>query len=245
MNTVINNLKGSIAGYAKVRKLSNTERAIEYVENALNKLNDSEMHLQRKENAFLHIYEVCSMIIDLELPITDDEEDSLLAAIMIHVLHENWPVEDLYDKLVNQLGYNEETYNIVNRIAYQGDMSDDEQQAFCERIQSDRLSLIAALAHRGNIIERMYQHTTWVAHTYIAESKALYLPMAIYGKEHYRELLGPISILTEKLKILLEVAEVFIKKYEVREAELTQDILALHEENATIRGIIADFKAGK
>lgn len=245
MNIEINNLRGSIAAYAKANNLAMTEKAIGYAERSLDKYCEAESAGVKKDNALLHIYEMCTMIIDLELDITSDEEDALLSSVLLHVLQENWPVEDLYDKLVVQLGFSEETCSIVDLIVNTGDLTDEERQELKESIQDDKLALVAAIAHIDNIIEKMYRYTTWAAHTYIAEAKAVYLPMAIYGKEHYRELRGPVSILTEKLKILLEVAEVFIKKYEVREAELMQDILALHEENATIRGIIADFRAGK
>ena len=66
--------------------------------------------------------------------------------------------------------------------------------------------------------------------------------MCIYGKEHYHELLAPVSVLMEKIRTLIEVAEVLLRKYEVREAELNRDILSLQEENATLRGMIASYR---
>lgn len=245
MDTRINNLKLSIKDYAHNKQLTATERAIDYVDQALNKYCGEEHQRNRRQKALTHVLEVCSVVTDLGPAISIEEEDDLLAAILLHILPENWPIENLRGKLMDELGYSEATYNIVTLLINRNDMSHEEEKALCERIQSDRLALIAALADRGNVIQTVYEHSTWVAHRYINESKAYYLPMAIYGKEHYRELVGVMAILMEKLRTLLEVAEIFLTRFEAREAELSQDILALQEENATIRGIIADFKSGK
>lgn len=243
MSETIKNLKGSILAYARSRKLNNTDRAVGYVEQALAKnWSDSETQLSRKENAMKHVLEVCEMIVDLEPPITDYEMDNLLSAILLHILPETWPIENLHEKIVDQLGYEEETFQILDLIINHPDLTHDEAKELCQKIQTNKLALIAALADRGNILQHVYKHSTWVAHRYLNESRIYYLPMGIYGKEHYRDMVGIMAILMEKLRTLMEVAEIFLTRFEVREAELNQDILALNEENATIRGIIRDFR---
>lgn len=243
MEEKIKALSAEIREYTEAKGLCAAEKALSLMEKTMTGKARNETVQARWQSALLHCLEVCDMLIDLHMTLAPAEEDVLLAAALLHIYPENFPAEDMEKKLGEELGFGPEVCNIVETITPGRDMADEEQQLFYERAQENRLALLVLLADRGNIVQQLHRFSTWNAHRYIDETKACYYPMCIYGKEHYHELLAPISVLMEKMKSLLEVSEILLRRYEVREAELIQDILALREENATIKGIIAKFQA--
>ncbi|MBQ0060095.1 MAG: hypothetical protein KBS83_09135, partial [Lachnospiraceae bacterium] len=88
------------------------------------------------------------------------------------------------------------------------------------------------------ILQGLHYVSSWMARRNVYETKTYYFPMCIYAKEQYPELLGCINTLMEKLRNLVELTEMMLNRYEDRENELLQEILALKEENAAIKGII-------
>ena len=242
MEEKIKELYAQVEEYAAENDLESVQKALPAIREIMSRSARNPSAQTRYQSELLHCLEVCLMLIDLHLAIPGEEEDALLAAVLLHVYPENFSVEDLEGKLVGEMGFRPAVYHIVDTILPGRDLTDEEQQDFYERVQENKLALLAALADRGNIVQQLHRFSTWNAHRYIDETKACYYPMCIYGKEHYHELLAPISVLMEKMRSLLEVAEILLRRYEVREAELIQDILALREENATIKGIIAKFK---
>lgn len=236
-------LYNEIQQYAAEKGLTYTQKALPLIRECMSGKARSAAAKSRYRTELLHCFEVSSMLIDLRLNIPPEEEDTLLAAVLLHIYPENFAVEDMEGKLVREWGFSPAICNVVETITPERDLPDEEQRQFYERVQQNRLALLAALADRGNIVQQLHRFSTWNAHRYIDETKACYYPMCIYGKEHYYELLAPISVLMEKMRSLIEVAEILLRRYEIREAELMQDILALREENATIKGIIAKFKA--
>ena len=189
-----------------------------------------------------HGLRVCAMLLDLDPAISHGEMDTLLSAVLLHVYPENFPFEDAGEKLAS-LGFAPEVTALVSTIVPEREGDDGQQDAYYQRVQENPLALLAVLADRGDLATQLYRLSTWNAHRYIDETKACYYPMCIYGKEHYHGLLAAINVLTEKIRTLVEVSEILLTRYEVREAELTEDILTLREENATIRGIIDQFEA--
>lgn len=243
MEERINTLYSQVQEYAAEKKLVYAQKALPFIRESMETKARNAATAKRARTELLHCLEVCIMLIDLRLSIPCEEEDTLLAAVLLHIYPENFAVEDLRDKLVRELGFSEDVCNVVETVTPERDLTDEEQQAYYERVQQNRLALLAMLADRGNIVQQLHRFSTWNAHRYIDETKACYYPMCIYGKEHYYDLLAPISVLMEKMRSLIEVAEILLRRYEIREAELIQDILALREENATIKGIIAKFRA--
>ncbi|MCQ2433022.1 MAG: hypothetical protein MJ175_10515, partial [Clostridia bacterium] len=199
--------------------------------------------MTRLQNDVGHTLSVCEMLIDLHIPLTKEEEDTLLTAVLLHIYPDYFPVDNIREIIVGTYGFAPAVSDIIDCITPPKTMLDEEQDSYYRRIEENKLALLAALADRGDIVSKLHRYSTWNAHRYIEETKVCYYPMCIYGKEHYHALLAPISVLMEKIRSLLEVAEILLRRYEVREAELIQDIQALREENATIKGIIAKFRA--
>lgn len=237
MEEMLNELYDRAAEYAAQNGLENMAKALTFVKELAEKSNP--MTQVRRQAALRHGLEVCRMLMDLHLSLSGEDEDTLLAAVMLHTYPEDFPNAELQQ----EVSVTPAVCELVGRIAQSRDMTDEEQQLFYTRAQSDPLALLAVLADRGIIVQQLHRFSTWNAHRYIEETKACYYPMGIYGKEHYHDLLAPISVLLEKIRTLLSVAEILLRRYESRETELIQDIMALREENAILKGIIAKFKA--
>lgn len=243
MEERINELTERIEGYARSLDLKSVLKALPFISRVMRGKARSEAVEKRHMQELLHCLEVCEILMDLDCPISEKEKDILLAAVLLHVYPENFMLSDPEERLVTELGFDPEVAGLADIIVQEKDPADEEQEHFYQRVRENRLALLAVLADRGNIVQQLYRYSTWNAHRYINETKVCYYPLAIYGKEHYHSLLEPISVLTEKMRTLLEVSEILLQRYEVREAELTQDILSLREENATLKGIIAKFKS--
>lgn len=183
-----------------------------------------------------------NMLIDIHPNITVSEEETLLTATIVAACKKNFSPEDRRMRLSQEPIYSHDVYNLLDIILPGRGRTDAEQQAYYRRVQENKLALLILMANRGVVIQQLHRYSSWNAQRIIDETRACYYPMCIYGKEHYHDLLASLSILMEKMRSLSEVAEILLRRYEVREAELMQDILALQEENATIRGIIAKFR---
>lgn len=190
---------------------------------------------------FAHALAVCGMLIDLHLPLPPAEEDVLLAAAVCHVLPETLRFDDLHTALAEEYGLGEEVYAVIRLIFREDDTAN--QQQFFEQIQYHPLALLIKLADRGNLVEQLYGISGWSARNYIYETKTYFMPLCVYGKEHYPALLAPISVLMEKMRTLTEVSEILLGRYEERETALSQQILALREDNATLKRMIAALRA--
>lgn len=187
---------------------------------------------------FHHCLSVTWMLINLHLPINGEEEDILLASALCHILPENIPYQKSVNKLSKEYFLHPEIHNVIMLLYHSGELSPAEQKKFYDRIQKHKLALLIALADRGNLMGQLYGISSWNARRYIHETKNCYFPMCIYAKEHYTELLAPISVLTEKMRCLIEIAEILLGRYEARETELVQEILLMKEENARLKGLI-------
>lgn len=184
-----------------------------------------------------HCLSMCRILIDLDIPLSWQETDILLSAALCHILPAGSRLHGEETKTLLE----PEVFHILALIRRNESISEAKQLVYIRNVQENRLALLLRLADRGNIVEQMHSFSGWRTRRYIYETRNVYLPMCIYGKEHYPELIAPISILMEKIRSLTEVAEILLLRYETRETELMQQILELQEENARIRSAILEF----
>lgn len=231
-----------VARYALENQLFNTAIALPQVrETMLHAANapGSRFHHAGTHIAyFQHCLAVCHMLIDLHISLDELDEDILLASALCHILPENIHFEDLEMELTENCHLDLEVYKTVLLIFRETDGTDAEQKIFYERVRENKLALLIKLADRGNLVEQLYGVSSWSARSYIHETRTFYFPMCIYAKAHYPELLAPVSVMMEKMRCLIEIAEILLSRYEAREIELSQEILSLQEENATISRMI-------
>lgn len=193
-------------------------------------------------NAFRHCLSVCRMLIDLHLPLNRYEEDIMLAAALCHILPEIRSLDEA-EKLIGRYDMASAVFDTSAIIYREDNMTTAELHSFYKRIPENKLALLITLADRGNIVEHLYGVSVFSARSYIYETRNYYIPMCIYAKEHYHELLGQISILMEKMRTLTEVSDILLSRFEARETELTAEILSMQEENATLKGIISALRS--
>lgn len=191
---------------------------------------------------FEHCLAVCQMLVNLHIPVSPLEEDILLASALCHIVPENVRLEQIEEHLPAQRQLNPEVFRIVRLLFREDNMSDAALREYFARVQGDKLALLILLSDRGNLVEQLYGMSTWSAHRYIHETRTYFFPMCIFAKEHYHDLLAPVSVLMEKMRSLIEVTEILLHRHEAREAELTREILDLQEENATIKGMIRKYR---
>ena len=230
-NEELQNLQAYIKKHAEQKSLSNTLSAMQLMQELIGKQSVSAEKYQ-------HCLMVCRMLIDLNLLLNSLEEDLLLSSSICHIIPEEMTNADLTRLVINQYHLNPEICSVVMLLSKKEDTADEKLQAALEEIQQNKIALLIALTDRGNIVEQLYDMSSWQVRRFIYETRRYYFPVCIYAKEHYHELLSPIGILLEKLRNLTDVSEALLYRFEEREIEISQEILALQEENATIRGIL-------
>lgn len=203
----------------------------------------SRFHVQRTHVGYLeHALSVCNLLIDLHIPLDQQEEDVLLCSALCHILPENLRFEDLRSFVIEEMKLPEEVYTIIDLLFFEDNNSGAEQDSYFMRLRENKLSLMIKLADRSNLVAQLYIMSNWNARRYIYETRNFYFPMCTYAKETYPQLFGAVSVLMEKIRCLIEAVEILLNKYETKENELMQDILALEEENIILRGMIESIK---
>ena len=232
-----------IREYAYEKQLYNTALSLPIMRGLLDGLYRSRSGFDKNDKIRFTFYEhalaVCKILIDLHVPLNTEEEDILLAGALCHDLMENIDFPDEGRELLDVYHLDRRIYEIVGLITRAPSMSESEMKAFCQRIQENKLAVLVSLADRGNVVELLYGLTIWDAREYVYETKAYFLPMCIYAKEHYTEVDMVVNILMEKIRCLIDVTDILSARYQKRELALTDEILNLREENARIRGLIA------
>lgn len=204
---------------------------------------DSRFSNARTHRAYLqHALSVCRILIDLRIPVDPGQEDILLAGAVCHIFPENIRLTDAEEILTTQFHLDPEVGKMVALLFREDNQSDAQQKAFFERVQANKLALILKLADRGNLVEQLYGISSWSARSYIHETRHFFFPMCIYAKTHYPDVIAPVSLLMEKMKCLIEASEILLSRYEARESELTQEIMELQEENASIQRMIRSLQ---
>lgn len=181
---------------------------------------------------------VCQMLINLDIFRSSEDEDTLLCATVWHIVPDVMRLPDLERLMTVNWGFSQQVYQIIMLCYRQDTLSETQKQAHFDGIQKNKMALLLKLAARGNLIAQFHGIPTHNVRGFIYETRCYYFPMCIYGKEHYPELMAPISVLMEKMRCLMEITEILLTRYESRENGLMQQILALQEENSAIRGMI-------
>lgn len=233
-----------VEAYAMEKQLFCTAVALPLVRGIMSQA--AENALRRAEKArfkayFRHCLAVSRMLIDLDIPLTMQEEDFMLAAAICHILPENPTTvtfENMKEELIQEYHLAREVEALVELITREDGLPAAEQKKFYERIRENKLATLIRLADRGNLVQQLYGISTWNAKQYIHETKEYFFPLCIYAKEHYPELIGTISVMMEKMRCHIEVSEIMLNRFEAREQQLMQEVLELQEENARIRWII-------
>ncbi len=182
----------------------------------------------------IHCLSVCRMLLDLELPLSKEDTDIVLAAALCHDMIEDLPFEDGGREMITKYKLDPKVYETVKFVSKRKDFTDEEHQAYFDNIQAHELALLVKLADRANNVEDLYNMRAWKVHEYVGETNRYFLPMADYGFAHYDNLFTSLELLLDKIKSLTELAETFVYRYERQELEMVKEVQMLREENAKL-----------
>lgn len=182
----------------------------------------------------IHCLLVCRMLADLNIPITKEEEDILLAAALCHDMIEDIPFPNQGRELTEEYHLDPRVYETVKLVSKRKDFTEAEEIEHFQKIQENRLALLVKLSDRSHNVEDLYNMSVSKVHEYVEETNRFILPMCEYGFAHYPELRTALGILRDKILCLTEAAEVMVDRYEERERELRKQLKALRVENAKL-----------
>lgn len=236
----------TIEDYATEKGLINTCISIQLLRGLLASNNEKANLFKgsyvNRLSQYWHGLDVAIMLMALHLPLEKDEEDIILSVALLHVLDKLDIKSELKNIVENRCFLDPKIFHILNICKHNRYQSSKERVIYYATIQSDYLALLFKLADRGCYISRLYELPAGKASEYINDTITYFLPLAVMGKEKYPELIGPISILLEKLRCLSDVADLITKKYESIHSELNREILEYLEENYRLKMRIKNLK---
>lgn len=179
----------------------------------------------------IHCLYVCRMLADLNIPITPDEKDILLAAALCHDMIEDLPFPKHGLEIVEDFHLDPRVYETVRLVSKRKDFTEEQEAAHFREIMENKIALLVKLSDRSHNVEDLYNMSVRKIHEYVEETKRYILPMCEYGFSHYPELATTIAILKDKITCLTETAEIMVDRYEQREYELRGQLKELRMEN--------------
>lgn len=184
----------------------------------------------------IHCLLVCRMLVDLHLPLPQEEEDIVLASALCHDMIEDVEFENGGWELVTKYHLDPRVYETVKQVSKRRDFTAAEEEDFFRGIQEHKLALLVKLSDRSNNVEDMYNMSAWKVHEYIGETEKFFHPMALYGLQHYPALIGPLEILRDKILCLTQISQILVDRCEAKTQELRREKELLQEENERLRG---------
>lgn len=210
------------------KKLPLSAQALTYIGEHLN--SSFEVYFRRRLS-------VCRMLMDIHLPLSLDQLDTVVAVAISHYL----PVDIIphsHDKILSDIFSKNPNVAEILSILKHKDYND---KSYYSRLIKNPYALIIRLCERGVLVETLYEWSNQDARRFIRETREHFFPMCIYAKEHYPEFLGPVSILMEKTRNLIMANEVMLNRFEDSENSMNMEILTLQEENADLKAMISEI----
>ena len=217
-----------IKGYSVGRNLTYTLKALPLARKVHNgqyrqgtmlvesPLGDGTM-IERKIPYVLHVLKVCSTLISLNLPLTNEELDILTSSALLHDV-----IEDAEDglfkngghELVTEYGFPEEVYTIVKLLSKRSGSTKEELKAYFNEIKKNKFALLIKMADRSHNVEDLYTMKLERLHRYVEETRNYVYPLSKYAKANYPELSNGVTILKAKIISLTEATETIVNIYE-------------------------------
>ena len=245
-NIPYENLYNSIELYAINKELMSTSISLVLLRGLLATSNKKaylfKEGYKNRLSQYWHAMEVAHMLMDLRLSLNQNDEDVLLSVCLLHVLEKLDIKQDAMDYIRNKCYLDPKIFYILNLCKHGRYQTEMERKIYYANIQRDYLALLFKLADRGCFITRLYELPASKARDYVSDTKNYFLPMCVYGKEHYEEFSGTISILMEKNRNLVDIVDIISRNYERIHQNLNDEILRYLEENSRIRMEIKKLK---
>lgn len=164
----------------------------------------------------LHCLKVCSTLMSLNIPMTDEELDILYACAILHDTLEDAP--EYFPKgsidFQEEYGFPELVGNTIKLLSKQTGADEYELNVYFNNIKKNKFALLIKLADRSHNVEDLYNMKN--IPKYISETKTYFISkngICTYGKQNYPELSNAITILKSKIISLTESTETILEKY--------------------------------
>ena len=198
--------------------------------------------LPHKPPYVVHCLTVTKLLSDLHLPLSEEEQDILLAASLLHDTIEDCEFAAGGRELVDDFHLAEGVYETVKRVSKRKDFTLEEEQAYFHGIESNRLSLLIKLSDRGHNVTDLYNMSEHKIEEYISETRKYCLPMCEYARTHFPELDIVTEILQDQMICLTKTAEILIDQHKKRKKKLMANLQTLREENASLRKLCGSLR---
>lgn len=235
----------SILDYANENQMKNTQLALKFAMDKLTGCNHKSLRSGISgETCLYECLKSAKMLKDLHIVLTKDEMDTLLAAIICHDIMAYTDFEEDINNIRMKYPISSPVWNLVHLITRPDEMNEETRAFYYKNIQERKLAVLAVLADRSDYVEQISELPIAEVNDFILEMRNFLLPMCMYALQHYGECHMAIKIMMEKIRCLMDVADIISSRYKRRESMYSSEILALMEENARLRGMIYDYKQG-
>ena len=212
-----------IKGFAVGRHLNNTLRMLPIARNMHNGqyrkgiviINGEERQLPY----VLHVLKVCSTLISLDLPMSDQELDILLTIALGHDLIEDGKFCNDGAELMTTYGFPEIVYKTIKLLSKRSGASEEELNIYFNEIKKNKYALLVKMSDRSHNVEDLYNMKVEKLHKYVDETRRWIYPLSSYAKANYPELSNGVTVLKAKIMSLIEATEAIVEMYDEKLAE--------------------------
>ena len=183
----------------------------------------------------LHVLKVCSTLISLELPLTNDELDMLCLVALCHDVLEDAPegfFANTDHEFVTTYGFPEEAYQTIRLLSKRSGATIEELNLYFNEIKKNKIALLVKMADRSHNVEDLYNMKIEKLHKYVDETRRWIYPLSSYAKANYPEISNGVTILKSKIMSLTEATETIVTLYDEKLKEKDKEIERLKEELA-------------
>jgi GTP pyrophosphokinase len=177
----------------------------------------------------LHCLKVCSTLISLDLPMSDEELDILYACALLHDTLEDG--DNYFPKGGSEFT---EDYNfppiieeVIKLLSKHTGANEYELNTYFNRLKKNKFAILIKLADRSHNVEDLYNMKLEKLHKYVRETRDFIYPLCSYGKQTYPELSDGVTVLKSKILSLTELTETIVEQYEEKLSEKEAEIAAL------------------
>lgn len=206
---------------------------------ALTRMRDMVHERKLSEAEFFHALSVVRILVDLTLPVSEEEEDAILTAALCHILAEDPERRRDGEAMVVRSLRNPGIFHLVLSVTEDPGTTEARQAEFYAQLRRNTQAALVKLADRSTHVENLFDLPVWRARAFIQETRTHYFPLCVFMKEHAPEFTPVVSILLEKMRYLLDMTDILSSRYEAKELAILQEIEELSEENARLRTLIA------
>ena len=209
-----------VKGYATGRAFENTLKALPLAR----KIHDgqyrknTELTSGDKIPYILHPLKVCSTLMSLNLPLSDDELDILYACAILHDTLEDG--KEYFPKggreYVTEYKFDPRVEEIIKLLSKDAGSDEYTLNRYFNAIKVNKIALLIKIADRSHNVEDLYTFTPDKMLKYVTETKEYFLSknsLCAYAKANYPELSNGIVILKSKIMSLTDLTEVVLIKY--------------------------------